>query len=78
MTYHVVAGDYTAAKLEKLIKKGNGSAALTTVAGEKLTASMDGSKIKLTDAKGGTALVTIPNVIQSNGVIHVIDAVLMP
>ena len=78
LTYHVVAGDYTAAKLEKLIKKGNGTAELTTVAGEKLTASMDGDKIKLTDTKGGTALVTIPNVIQSNGVIHVIDAVLMP
>ena len=78
LTYHVVAGDYTASKLAKLIKKGHGSAELTTVAGEKLTVSMDGDKIKLTDAKGGTALVTIANVIQSNGVIHVIDAVLMP
>jgi uncharacterized surface protein with fasciclin (FAS1) repeats len=78
LTYHVVAGDYTAAKLAKAIKEGNGSAELTTVEGAKLTAAMDGHKIKLTDAKGGTALVTIPNVIQSNGVIHVIDAVLMP
>ncbi len=78
LTYHVVAGDYTAGKLAREIKKGNGSAELTTVNGEKLTASMDGDKIKLTDAKGGTALVTIPNVIQSNGVIHVVDSVLMP
>jgi uncharacterized surface protein with fasciclin (FAS1) repeats len=78
LTYHVVSGDYTAGKLEKMIKEGGGSAELTTVEGDKLKVSMDGDKIQLTDAKGGTALVTIPNVIQSNGVIHVIDAVLMP
>ena len=78
LTYHVVSGDYTASKLAKAIKDGHGSAELTTVAGEKLTAAMDGEKIRLTDAKGGAALVTIANVIQSNGVIHVIDTVLMP
>jgi uncharacterized surface protein with fasciclin (FAS1) repeats len=78
LTYHVVSGDYTAGKLAKAIKAGGGSAELTTVEGGKLTASMEGDKIKLTDEKGGTALVTIPNVIQSNGVIHVIDSVLMP
>ena len=78
LTYHVVAGDMTAAKLGQAIKSGGGSAELKTVNGEKLTAKMDGDSIELTDAKGGTARVTIGNVMQSNGVIHVIDTVLMP
>ncbi|MDQ6623946.1 MAG: fasciclin domain-containing protein [Verrucomicrobiota bacterium] len=78
LTYHVVAGKMTAADLGKAIKAGNGSASLKTVNGEKLTAKMDGDDIVLTDAKGGTAKVTIANVMQSNGVIHVIDTVLMP
>ncbi len=51
---------------------------LTTVNGEKLTVSMAGNSIKLTDAKGGNSMVTIANVMQSNGVIHVVDSVLMP
>jgi uncharacterized surface protein with fasciclin (FAS1) repeats len=78
LTYHVVAGDYTAAKLITAIKNGGGSAELTTVNGEKLTATTSGDSIKLTDAKGGTAMVTIADVMQSNGVIHVVDSVLMP
>ena len=80
LTYHVVAGDYTGAKLEKKIKEGHGKAELKTVAGEPLTAMMseDGKGISLKDTKGGVATVTIANVKQSNGVIHVIDHVLMP
>jgi uncharacterized surface protein with fasciclin (FAS1) repeats len=78
LTYHVVAGRISAADLKKQIKAGGGKAMLTTVEGEKLTASMHGSMIALTDAKGGMSMVTIPNVFQSNGVIHVVDTVLMP
>jgi uncharacterized surface protein with fasciclin (FAS1) repeats len=79
LTYHVVAGRLSASDLKKQIKAGNGKAELTTVEGGKLWASMqDGSHIKLTDEKGGTAMVTIANVFQSNGVIHVIDSVVMP
>ncbi len=79
LTYHVVSGRWSAAELKKQIKAGNGTATLTTVEGGKLWASLqDGSHILLKDEKGGTALVTIPNVFQSNGVIHVIDSVVMP
>jgi len=78
LTYHVVAGKITSKQLEKLIKKGGGKATLKTVQGEDLTASMSGSNIILTDAKGGTATITTADVMQSNGVIHVIDSVLMP
>ncbi|MGA9308035.1 MAG: fasciclin domain-containing protein [Candidatus Sulfotelmatobacter sp.] len=79
LTYHVVAGRWSASDLKKQIKAGNGTAELTTVEGGKLWASLhDGTHIMLKDEKGGTALVTIPNVFQSNGVIHVIDTVVMP
>ncbi len=78
LTYHVVAGDVTAEKLAGMIKKGNGKAELKTVNGEKLTAGMDGAKVTLTDTKGNVATVTQADVKQSNGVIHVIDKVLMP
>ena len=79
LTYHVVAGRLSASDLKKQIKAGNGKAELTTVQGGKLWASLqDGNHILLRDEKGGTALVTIPNVFQSNGVIHVIDSVVMP
>ena len=78
LTYHVVAGKITSKQLEKMIKKGGGKATLKTVQGEDLTASMSGSNIILTDAKGGTATITTADVMQSNGVIHVIDSVLMP
>jgi uncharacterized surface protein with fasciclin (FAS1) repeats len=79
LTYHVVAGRLSATDLKKKIKEGNGTAELDTVEGGKLWASEhDGQHIVLKDEKGGTALVTIPNVFQSNGVIHVIDSVVMP
>jgi Secreted and surface protein containing fasciclin-like repeats len=78
LTYHVVPGKITADKLAKEIKAGDGSAQLTTVNGEKLTARMVNDSIELTDAKGGMSRVKIANVIQLNGVIHVIDTVLMP
>lgn len=78
LTYHVVAGKYNAKDIAQLIKKGNGKATLTTVQGGVLTASMEGKKLVLTDAKGGKSYVTIADVNQSNGVIHVIDTVVMP
>src|SRR5580693_6586825 len=79
LTYHVVAGRWSASDLKKRINAGNGTAELTTVEGGKLWASLhDGTHIMLKDEKGGTALVTIPDVFQSNGVIHVIDTVVMP
>ncbi|AMR28274.1 fasciclin [Hymenobacter psoromatis] len=78
LTYHVVAGRMTAADLMKAIKAGGGKAMLKTVQGEDLTAMMKGKNIELKDEKGGIATVTIANVMQSNGVIHVINKVLMP
>jgi uncharacterized surface protein with fasciclin (FAS1) repeats len=78
LTYHVVPGKVSAADLAGQIKAGRGKATLKTVAGGTLTASRHGNMIHLTDAKGGTAMVTIADVNQSNGVIHVIDTVLMP
>ncbi len=77
LTYHVVAGRVSAADLSKAITAGGGKAMLTTVAGGKLTASMMGGTIMLTDETGGMAHVTIGDVMQSNGVIHVVDGVLM-
>ena len=79
LTYHVVAGRLSASDLMKKIKDGNGSAELSTVEGGKLWVMVhDGKHIMLKDEKGGRALVTIANVFQSNGVIHVIDSVVMP
>ena len=78
LTYHVVAGKVSSKELVKLIKSGGGKAMLKTVAGGTLTASLQGSKVVLTDEKGGTATVTIADVYQSNGIIHVVDAVLLP
>jgi len=78
LTYHVVAGTYSTKDLDKLIKAGGGKATLPTVDGENLTFTGDGKHITITDAKGGTAMITIANVYQSNGVIQVIDTVLMP
>lgn len=78
LTYHVVAGKYDSKKLAEMIKKGNGKAELKTVNGETLTVKMDGKKIVIVDAKGGTATVTTADVYQSNGVIHVTNAVSMP
>jgi uncharacterized surface protein with fasciclin (FAS1) repeats len=78
LTYHVVAGKMDSAALAKKIKAGHGTATLKTVAGGTLTAKMDGNDIVLTDAKGGTSKVTTADVYQSNGVIHVVDSVLLP
>ena len=78
LTYHVVSGNVSSKALAKMIKEGNGMATLTTVSGGTLTAMMKGSKIVLKDAAGGMAMVTIKDVNQSNGVIHVIDHVLLP
>jgi len=78
LTYHVVAGKLDSKELEKWIKKGNGSAELTTVAGGKIWIMKKDGKWSIKDEKGGMATITIPNVYQSNGVIHVIDHVLMP
>ncbi|GJE18829.1 hypothetical protein AIGOOFII_3562 [Methylobacterium marchantiae] len=78
LTYHVVAGTMTAADLQKAIKAGSGKAMLKTVEGGSLTAEEKGGKIELVDAKGGMSTVTIADVMQSNGVIHVVDTVLMP
>jgi len=78
LTYHVVAGNWDSKAIAKLIKKGGGKAELVTVAGDKLWASMDGDNLVLTDEKGGRSMVSIANVRQSNGIIHVIDSVLLP
>ena len=78
LTYHVVAGKMDAKAIAAAIKAGGGKAVLTTVQGGKLTASMMGNTLMLTDAKGGMSHVTIGNVYQSNGVIHVVDAVVLP
>ncbi|MET0243105.1 MAG: fasciclin domain-containing protein [Flavitalea sp.] len=78
LTYHVVAGKVSAEQLAGLIKAGNGKAELSTVSGGKLVASLKGKNVILTDEKGGTATVTIKDVNQKNGVIHVIDHVVLP
>ena len=78
LTYHVVAGKLDTQELSKRIKAGNGKAELTTVAGGKLWVMMKGNNIELKDEKGNTSMVTIKDVYQSNGVIHVIDKVVMP
>jgi uncharacterized surface protein with fasciclin (FAS1) repeats len=78
LTYHVLAGKFDSKAIAAKIAAGNGKAMLKTVEGEDLTASMDGDKLVLTDAKGGKSTVTIADVYQSNGVIHVVNTVLMP
>ncbi len=78
LTYHVVSGKLGAADLVKKIDAGGGKAELKTVAGGTLTAKLSGKDVVLTDEKGGSAKVTIADVFQSNGVIHVIDTVVLP
>jgi uncharacterized surface protein with fasciclin (FAS1) repeats len=78
LTYHVVPGRVAAADLVKLIKAGNGKAQIKTLQGGTLTASMMGDMVMLTDAKGGMSHVTQADVMQSNGVIHVVDSVVLP
>jgi len=78
LTYHVVAGRLSAKDLMEKIRAGNGKAMLKTVEGEELTFAEKDGRLWIWDAKGGSAQVTIRNVMQSNGVIHVIDSVLLP
>ena len=78
LTYHVVAGKQDAATIAKAIEAGSGKATFKTVAGGTLTASLEGTSVILTDEKGGKSKVTTADVMQSNGVIHVVDSVLMP
>lgn len=78
LTYHVIAGKMDSKMIVKAIKSGNGKAEFTTVQGGKLWAWMDGKKLVLKDEKGGMSTVTIADVYQKNGVIHVVDTVLMP
>lgn len=78
LTYHVVSGNYTAADLMKMVKAGGGKAMLKTVEGDPLMLSESGSKLYVSGEKSGVAEVTIPNVKQSNGVIHVVNTVVLP
>ena len=78
LTYHVVAGRMSSKDIAAAIKAGHGKATLTTVQGGTLTAMMSGGKLVLTDEKGGKSTVTIKDVFQKNGVIHVVNTVLMP
>lgn len=78
LTYHVVKAEALSNAIDKMIKDDGGKHPITTVSGDKLIATMKGGKIALMDESGGTALVTIADVKQSNGVIHVIDHVLLP
>ncbi len=78
LTYHVLAGRYSAADISKAIKMGDGTAEFSTVSGGKVWAMMNGSSLVLKDETGATAMVTIGDVFQKNGVIHVVDSVIMP
>lgn len=78
LTYHVVPGNMDSKTIAKAIKEGNGKAILTTVQGGKLVCLMDGKNLMITDEKGNKSMVTIANVYQSNGVIHVVDSVVLP
>jgi len=78
LTYHVLPGRFDSKAIAKKIKAGHGQAMLKTVSGGSLTAMMDGNTLVLRDEKGGVSRVTVADVYQSNGVIHVVDAVLLP
>jgi len=78
LTYHVVAGRLDSKAIAKMIRAGHGKATLKTVSGGTLIASMNGDSLVLQDEKGGSSTVSIANVYQSNGVIHVVDTVLLP
>ena len=77
LTYHVVSGNLDATAVIAAIKAGNGNAVVTTVSGGKLTASLDGGKVKLTNESGNSAFVTVADLKGSNGVVHVIDGVIL-
>jgi uncharacterized surface protein with fasciclin (FAS1) repeats len=78
LTYHVLAGKYSAADLAAQVRAGGGKATLTTVEGAPLTVTQVGRKLEIIDAKGDRSIITIADVNQSNGVIHVVDTVLLP
>jgi len=78
LTYHVLAGRFDSKAIARRIQAGHGKATFKTVSGGTLTATMNGDSIWLQDEKGGTSAVSIANVYQSNGVIHVVDSVLLP
>jgi uncharacterized surface protein with fasciclin (FAS1) repeats len=78
LTYHVVSGTLSTGEIRTMIKAGHGTAELKTVSGGKLWAMLRNNSIVLKDEKGGTAMITIPDVFQSNGVIQVVNAVLLP
>lgn len=78
LTYHVVSGNFDAAAVVDAITKGDGQVVLTTVSGGKLTASMDMGKVKLTDESGNSAFVAVADLKGTNGVVHVIDSVVLP
>ena len=78
LTYHVISGKFSVGNVVKAIKAGKGTAVFTTVSGGKLSAMMNGKNVVLKDENGGTATVTIADVNQKNGVIHVIDSVVLP
>ncbi len=78
LTYHVVSGKVTSSQLVEAIRKGGGQAMLKTVQGGTLTARLSGASVAITDAAGGTAMVTRADLVQSNGIIHVTDAVSLP
>lgn len=78
LTYHVLAGKFSSMDIVNAIKKGKGKATFTTVNGGMLTAMMQGKNVVITDANGGTSMVTIADVNQSNGVIHVVNTVMLP
>lgn len=78
LKYHVISGNFDAASVLKMIKDGNGKAQIKTVSGGTLTATTKGGAVYIVDENGASAKVTIADVNQSNGVIHVVDAVLLP
>ncbi len=78
LTYHIVAGNFSASHILKAMCRGNGKATFTTVQGEELTATMQGIDIVLTDGNGNTARITTADANQRNGVIHEIDSVILP
>jgi uncharacterized surface protein with fasciclin (FAS1) repeats len=78
LTYHVVAGKHSAVELAEEVRAGGGKAILKTVQGEPLTVGAAGRRLEVIDAKGDRSMITIADVNQSNGVIHVIDTVLLP
>ena len=78
LTYHVIAGNLNSKSVVAAIKAGNGSATLTTVQGGKLIGSIDGKNVILTDEKGNKSTITAVDIVSSNGIIHVIDSVVLP